>query len=279
MRISDFLGYFYPDENEIICGRVFTPKGVDVYPLVANINFTRNELMKSEALQSELINWNKTHGIYFVVNAGGHRDMEISRINAVFCEIDDLPIQEQLDIYENCPVTPSLQVVTKKSVHAYWLLDDIVTPAEFMVLQKGLIKHFNSDEKVKNPSRVMRVPFFNHVSKPNGHYEYKKIIVHSAQGFRYNYSELFNEFPYVEPPKRTFKRIVAEPNKANDELVERIKSTPEYHTSREYGYTRGICHGGVRNNGVFIHLPSNAVKCFNGCTWREVCNAFGVEIK
>lgn len=277
MRISDFLGYFYPDENEIIHGRVIRPKGSQAYPPAAFVSFTRHQLQTDKDLQQKLRKWNQTHGIYFVVNAGGQKDDEITRINAVFCEMDDRPLQEQYDIYEFCPLTPSLLVQTKKSVHAYWLLEEPILPSEFITLQKGLIKHFESDGKICNPSRVMRVPYFNHLSIVDGETIRIPIRVQAAQGFTYSYAEIFNEFPFEHPKPKTYPKAYKHTsNEAGEELVRRIKGSAQYHTSGEYGYTQGICHEGKGNNGIFVHLPTGAVKCFKGCSWFDIASSFGI---
>lgn len=276
MTITEFLRHFYPDDHEPIHFRVIAPRKMAVTPKAVNLCFSRHQLQHDAEVQTALRDWNKTHGIYFCVNAGGVRDDEITRINAVFCEMDEKGIQEQIDIYLNeSPVTPSLLVETKKSVHAYWLLEESILPSEFVRLQKGLIKHFHSDEKICNPSRVMRLPYLNHVSVDG----YKQCTLQYALGHTYTYTELASEFPFTEPPKQKFRSIRLPENDVNSELVSRIKMTPMYSEKGDYGYTRGICHDGQHDTGIFVHLRTGAVKCFKECSWHTIREAFGVEIK
>src|ERR1051326_8315568 len=89
-RLSDFLAAFFPDEDEPIHFRALPPKGGQGASV--KIQTSRRELASSQSLQQKLRDLNKTHGIYFVVNAGGDVDSHIHRFNAVFCESDDQPI-------------------------------------------------------------------------------------------------------------------------------------------------------------------------------------------
>jgi hypothetical protein len=282
MSVGEFLKEFYPDESEVIHGRLIRAKNTDVFPAAKKVPFSIRELRTNRDLQTELKKWNQTHGVYFTVNAGGDSDEEINRINAIFCEIDDRPLVEQHDLYDMSPMPPSIRLETRNSVHAYWLLDEYLTPNEFTVLQKGLIKFFKADDKLCNPSRVMRVPFFNHVAKIGGQYEYKPITIHSYNSNRFNYSDLFNAYPWSSPPVKKFeKRVFAnsEHDEQNAELIRRIQSTSMYHSNGQYGYTRGRCHDGKGNNGIFVHLASGAVKCFFGCKWKEIAESFGVLVQ
>jgi hypothetical protein len=276
MTITDFLKHFYPDENEVIHFRAITPKGSPkCYSL--KLTYSRKQLREDREVQQKLKQLNKTHGLYFVVNAGGDKDDDITRINAVFCEMDEKPIQEQIDTYlESSKPTPSLLVETKKSVHAYWLLSESILPSEFVRLQKGLIKHFNSDEKIKNASRVMRIPYFNHVSIQDDQLAYKQCTLQFALGHTYNFDELISEFPYTEPVRKRYKKLYVSDDSTGEELVQRIKDTKEYHENGDYGYTRGVCHDGVGNNGIFVHLRTGAVKCFAKCSWHTIRESFGI---
>lgn len=100
-------------------------------------------------------------GIFFVVNCGGDKDEDITRINAVFVENDSLSVEEQIARLTAFPLPPSLMVKTAKSVHAYWLVNDVTVP-EFRTFQRRLIAQFDGDTSCVNESRVLRLPGFNH---------------------------------------------------------------------------------------------------------------------
>lgn len=285
MTITEVLGQFFPDEDEPIWLRSFDPKhlpsNLKGHPHV--IQASRRELRTDEALQDRLKKINKTQGIYFVVNAGGNTDAEITRINAIFCEIDDKPIIEQHDIldYES-PWSPSIRIETKNSVHAYWLLAEPISLEAFKELQKGLIAFYKSDPSIKNLSRVMRVPYFNYVHYNDG-YEYQRITVHTYRpDWRYTLAELREGFPFSPPPKyvekfrKTSTFTTLEDVKA--ELRARIMEMPSWSVSGKWGCANGVCHNGKGDTGLRVDLASGAVTCWSDCSLETILNAFGLEI-
>ncbi len=154
---EEFLQPFF-DPSETVCLRVFddkkrsTFKGAKLEVKAGQIGGLLDTLRKHNA---------QGRGIYFVINFGGHEDADITRINAVFVENDDLPVPEQIARLEAFSLPPSLMVRTAKSVHAYWLTKDVAV-AEFRSFQKRLIKQFSGDPSCINESRVLRLPGFNH---------------------------------------------------------------------------------------------------------------------
>ena len=122
----------------------------------------------------------KNYGVFFVVNGGGNSDQEVKQAGiarAQFMEID--PSKEELKKVEAGEITledllkrqleeiadfalePSVIVRTRKSLHTYWLLDGGEI-GRFRGLQERLIAYFDSDSSIKNESKVMRVPGFEH---------------------------------------------------------------------------------------------------------------------
>jgi putative DNA primase/helicase len=109
VRISDFLSAFFPGADDLIHLRAFKAKGAlqgeENKP--ALIETSRRDLISDKKTQDYLIELNKTRGIYFVVNSGGHSDKDITRFNAFFCECDDLPLVDQHALFDNAPIQPS----------------------------------------------------------------------------------------------------------------------------------------------------------------------------
>jgi P4 family phage/plasmid primase-like protien len=166
---------------------------------------TRKKITGNARAQLELIGLNKTHGIYFVVNAGGKSDAEITRFNAFFVERDDVAIAEQHSLLDAAPIQPSIRVETKKSVHAYYLLDGDCDAAEWRDIQLRLISHFNGDKSIKNPSRIMRLPFFNHLSitETSGDIKSKPVELHTIKPYRrFTVQQMRDAFPDVESRQR-----------------------------------------------------------------------------
>ena len=142
-----------------------------------NYTVTAAELAEPDGLLGQRLraaNDRERQGIFFVVNPGGHKDAEITGVAAQFVEADELPLATQWDNLMAFPLPPSIVVRTRKSLHGYWLmpgcddrpetLPDPVAPqlAQFRLLQKGLAAHFSGDPAIVNPSRVMRLPGFDH---------------------------------------------------------------------------------------------------------------------
>ncbi|HEX8279034.1 MAG TPA: AAA family ATPase, partial [Segetibacter sp.] len=198
ISLTEFLGAFFPDSAETICFRSFKPKNApdnqQNKPLAFSV--TRKQLLDSTALQARLKSINKESGLYFVVNAGGNQDREISRFNAFFIENDNLSIPEQHKRLDESLLAPSIRIETKKSVHAYWLIDGDCKETEWRDMQHRLIAKFDGDKAIQNPSRVMRLPFFNHVSIDSGRVSYKRVkIIEFAPDRRYTLAEMQLDFP------------------------------------------------------------------------------------
>ena len=154
---DEFLRPFF-DSGETVNIRVFDDKKTGTF----KGQKLECELGKIVSLADTLKKHNnQSRGIFFVVNYGGDRDEDISRVNAVFVENDSLSIEEQISRLEAFELPPSLMVKTAKSVHAYWLVKGVQV-ADFRPLQKRLVAKFDGDSACVNESRVLRLPGFNH---------------------------------------------------------------------------------------------------------------------
>ncbi len=202
MNTNEFLRAFFPDENELIYFRAFKPKDAPDTESNRPQNYAANRKVLAQAGgEIELKKFNHLRGVYFAPNAGGNSDSEITRFNAVFVEKDDLAIEEQHWILDNCPIANSIRVETKKSVHAYWLLKGNCTVDEWRDIQKRLIAYFDSDKSIKNPSRVMRLPFYMHLTysdQATGKFDCKPVeVVQFNPERRFFITELRDAFPAV----------------------------------------------------------------------------------
>ncbi len=163
VTLEEFLLAIVPDENETINLRTIGAKGTSAIAAKTYAT-TVNNLAKEEFPNNNFRNENQQSGIYFVVNSGGNSDADITRYNAFFVENDNLTIDEQHKALDNAPIQPSIRIETKKSVHSYWLTNGDCSESEWRDIQARLITNFDGDKSIKNPSRTMRLPFFNHVS-------------------------------------------------------------------------------------------------------------------
>ncbi|MFP5262023.1 MAG: primase alpha helix C-terminal domain-containing protein [Blastocatellia bacterium] len=190
------LGYGPDDPIEL---RILPGKDAPEYLALKTIQRTIKRALLTEV---KFLRWlnslNRDHGIYSVINIGGRSDAAITRYIAVFCENDNAPIVEQQARLNLAPVATSIRVETKKSVHAYWLIDRECSECDWREMQERLIHFSNGDGSIKNPSRVMRLPGFNHVQwdVDEGRFVYTPVrLVQCEPSNKYTTAQLLDAFP------------------------------------------------------------------------------------
>lgn len=194
MTTREFLGYF-PG----FCIQTF-------HDSVTNRNDYLTTCGKPSAYTKELLrDYNaKGAGIFFTPNSfpsGKRTKSNCTKINAWFVENDTLSIDEQYKNLAGAPLPPSFIVQSKKSLHAYWLADN-ATFDNFLLVQQGLIKHFEGDAACKDVSRVLRIPGFNH----NKAEPFLVGLVDEHPERVYAEAEMLSFFPYTEPERKEYKK-------------------------------------------------------------------------
>jgi hypothetical protein len=292
ITLTDFLSTIFVDENETINFRTFGAKGVS--GVAATTYATTLNSLAKEGLSNNNFN-NDNSGIYFVVNSGGNKDENINRYNAFFMENDELSIEEQHKALDNSPFQPSIRVETKKSIHAYWLINGGCTEEEWRDIQARLIDYFRGDKSIKNPSRCMRLPFYNHVScdKETGEYEYKRVeVARFEPERRFTVEEMREAFPL--PAITTTTRNICDSvtgvtgvtgdsnfrsydswSELNLELGMRIMQQGVKNLSGKYEM-RCPAHNGESETVLFFDPQTTVVKCMAECSHSEILKAFGL---
>lgn len=290
-KLSAFLAPFYPDLYEPIHLRKFPPKDApEGFTWSNKLTVTRGGLEVDQSLADKLVKWNKRAGVYFVVNAGGDEDKDINRYTAWFAEDDERSVEEQLQRLAAAPLRPSVLIVTRRSVHAYWLAAPGCTEAQWRELQLRLLAYFDSDNSIKNPSRVMRLPFFNHVhyDKETGALSFQEIeLVEFASDCSYTVEQMQAAFPPVPEP---------EPKAAQNGSTQ-AGDKGEYHTwdalnaalrqrvmdrarrNRRGNYEMACpAHDGRGDTSLFYNSTTGAVACLkvNRCSHADLLLAFGL---
>jgi hypothetical protein len=295
ISITEFLSTIIPDENEPIYFRSIAPKGIDnIYS--KTFTTTTGTLSSDTKLRKELKEANKHSGIYFVVNSGGKTDKEIKRYNAFFVENDDLPIAEQHQLLEVAPIPPSIRIETKKSVHAYWLIDGDCSETEWREIQAVLIAYFDGDKKIKNPSRCMRVPHFQHLSfdEETRQYGLKQIkITDFRPEKRFSVEVMKQAFSQSETKAEPetgsafdvtsvtgvtsdyTKEIFSTWDELNAELGRRIMDEAKRNSRGKYEM-RCPVHVGKSDTSLFFDPESKKMKCLAGCSHVQILEAFGL---
>ena len=102
---------------------------------------------------------NEHYGIFVTVNTTdyqGRKSENIVKVRAFFVDLDGSPLDPVL----SAPISPHIIVESSPSrYHAYWIVNDAPLD-KFSLVQEELICKFNGDNKVKDLSRVMRLPGF-----------------------------------------------------------------------------------------------------------------------
>jgi hypothetical protein len=106
--------------------------------------------------------WNQSGaGVFVVVNEAdgmGRRAENITRVRAVFVDLDGAPLQPVLA----CMLEPHIIVESSPGrFHAYWIVDGLPLD-QFPAVQRAIAARFNGDPAVIDVCRVMRVPGFYH---------------------------------------------------------------------------------------------------------------------
>jgi len=100
-------------------------------------------------------------GVYVTINKTdrqGRKTENIIKVRALFADLDGSPL---MPILKAKPEPHMIIESSKGKYHAYWLVDDCPLD-KFSMYQKAIAKKFNSDPKVCDLPRVMRLPGFNH---------------------------------------------------------------------------------------------------------------------
>jgi len=270
---ANFLEAFFRPEDDIFLFGISPKDAVKIdKPQKLRTNL---EQFGTESFQRVLKTINETKGLYFTVNSGGTKKDEITRINAMFCEIDDKPIIEQHDIYDHAWWPPCIRVVTKKSVHAYWLPSEELTAEDFEAVQTGLIEHFKSDPALLNPNRLMRLPGFDHLSYEDGQLMRIPVRLHTFNPrFKFSKEEMLDAFGATVMPEKK-----PEWDAVFAEMRERMMSVEGYHDEGGgLSSAKGICHGGDTNRTLVLNHGSGIIFCRAGCDFHRIREALGVAM-
>jgi hypothetical protein len=288
---EDFLSAFYGSFDDVRL-RTLAPK----HAPSSDPRFSAGKLLTScesvacdEALRDELQSLNTSRGIYFVVNAGGDIDEEISRINAFFVDMDEGALTEQHAKLDGCPLLPSIRVETLRGLHAYWMTEPGCSVSEWRAIQLRLIDYFQSDKSIKNPSRVMRLPGFNHVSYSGGLLSYKAVTVSTFEpSRRFTAGQMRAAFPEATPPdskrtQATHAHARSDSARGLDAFKQALGARVMKHETAKLNRAgkwdcRGVCHGGRGSKGLFYDPATNVVFCNQGCELASIARAFGLDV-
>jgi hypothetical protein len=125
-------------------------------------------------------------GAYVVINAGGNKASDITRVRALWVDFDKADDGHLSRLSTLVPFEPSIIVESSPGKHhAYWLVEDVPLD-KFKDAQLKLIALLGSDKAINDLPRVMRMPGFIHTKDVGCVFETRMI---SEPGYVYDWSE------------------------------------------------------------------------------------------
>ena len=198
---ADFLTAIDPDREEWHF-RTFPDKGNGRGRKI-------DSTLEGAAIDLQLANGN-THGVFVVINEGGHKKADITRVAAVFADFDGTPLPS------NLPLPPHAIVESSPGkYHVYWRVEDVPVAA-FTAQQKAIAEALRSDPSVTDASRVMRLPgFLHHKGAP-----FRSTVIHTDPRPPYTAAEIVAAFPPALTTKAAATNPLAAPQGAASAAVE-----------------------------------------------------------
>jgi len=189
-------------------------------------------------------------GIFMCINetnGRGRKATDVIKIRACYADLDGVPLEP---VWE---YKPSLVIESSPGkYHAYWLTEldegNGVPLSSFRTIQESIIRTFNSDPKVKDLPRVLRVPGFEHKKAD----PFMTRIIH-YENRRFDFGNLVEMFPPL-PVKQWSAPKYQKP----------IESDPNAEFKGEYG-----AYKGARNNHIISRIGGMIKR---GLSWSDIEN-------
>jgi hypothetical protein len=220
--------------------QTFDDKGKN--PFLTKILHFRDPL--STPMCNKLLELNRSGaGIYLTINetdGTGRLAGSVVKVRAAFADLDQAPLYPALK-YDPTLVTES----SPGRFHCYWFASDIPKEA-FTELQKSIAILLNSDPKVHDLSRVLRIPGFFHL-KGDGFLS----KIYGGSGRHYTYRSLVEMFP----PQKVKKL-------SNIRYIHSDKENTEGDFKGGYGVSAGM------RNSHLIQIIGGMLK--RKCSWEYI---------
>lgn len=273
------------------------------YLTVGSWEFTHIRKDKEPAVYSDglavLTELNKEgRGIYFVVNPGGEKDGDISGARSLFWENDDRSKLEQMERARTSGLPLGAVVETNKSIHCYSPLSEPLQDLDaWKQLQERLIQKMESDPAIRNRSRLMRLPGFDHVRVEAAEQVERLVFTpvtlrHIDRDVKGSVEEMADKLPAWKESKwtktaksrkgkrhRHSQNEAVAPTLAVDNPWD-IRNFAQYLNGDQHlqnGWLQVQCpeHGGDGHSGNSLHIneQTGQYKCHGGCDSQAVYTA------
>ncbi|MHA1540338.1 MAG: DNA-primase RepB domain-containing protein [Alphaproteobacteria bacterium] len=160
-----FLQKLAPDAKEFDL-RTFADNGA------GNLTRTFRSEFNAETIEKLTLLNQQGAGIFVTINesdGNGIKSENIKRVRAFFADFDKCEnVEKQVQKLIKAPLRPDIIVQSSSfGLHAYWLVQDDAPLDEFKLIQQSIAKRWNSDSKICDLPRIMRLPgFFHQKSEP-----------------------------------------------------------------------------------------------------------------
>ena len=226
-------------------------------------------------------------GIYFVVNPGGERDKEITQARSLFWESDNKTKAEQLQHVRTSRLPIGAVVETHKSIHCYSpLVSPLQDLSQWTQLQERLIQRMDSDPAIRNSSRLMRLPGFDHVRVQGEELVFSPVTLrHVAPAEKATVETIDLQLPpwdaarwqsQAQPANSQRQGTATMPTLAADNAWD-IRNFAQYLNGDQHsqnGWLQVQCpeHGGEGHSGNSLHINESTgqYKCHGGCDSQAV---------
>ena len=187
----------------------------------------RTSLRRLQYDWPEIERYNRAgYGVFVMVNqmpAGAKgNDKDITGIRAVFWEHDAVSKEEQWELARKMPMQPSFCVVSKRSIHFWYLIKEALIE-HFRRIQRKLARLNGSDSTLQNPSRILRCAGTLHSKDPERPFLCRLLEVHPERVYTETEFEAMldevlppdspppaGDSPAALPEKREYRRGTAE---------------------------------------------------------------------
>lgn len=129
-------------------------------------------------------------------NGSQRLDENVSRVSAAYADFDGGDKMTQM-LTIQMQITPTMIVESKNGYHAYWFTEPDLSVEDWRLIQKAIIKAYGSDQTIKNPSRLMRLPFTWHC-KTDDEFMVKIVAFNWRRYTKLELFQAFNVAPAVE---------------------------------------------------------------------------------
>ncbi|MFN5540155.1 MAG: DUF3987 domain-containing protein [Candidatus Melainabacteria bacterium] len=225
--IKHLIALGFSSSDDEIYFQIYT-RDPDAKPKAQSIKLSFDDIETGKGFNElERLN-NQGYSVAIRVNKGGSKEDEIKIFTAFFFESDELSLEEQRKVIDALPLKPSFEVYTKKSIHAYYVLDEPITnKLLWQSTQEAILstKSLKADQSLSQANRAMRASgLFYCLKEKLGRTDL--LITNNIQDLsspnKYSLEVIQEAFPKEEKQKPLIKKLRKEEIKRDEYAFRRL---------------------------------------------------------